>query len=331
MKKLIMISLFCGCGGSSLGYKMVGYKELLGVDWDDNAIESFKLNFSDVPVWKRDITKLSGKEIMDFCNIEKGELDLLDGSPPCQGFSTAGKRKIDDIRNDLVLHFIRLIDEMQPKVFVMENVSGMIKGKMKGIFKEYMIKMKKLDYNVKCKLMNAMYYNVPQSRQRLIWIGVRKDLKKEPVYPIPNKKIITVKEVINDLSIKMIPEINHIWINEEIKNTKNYNRIKSNKRQGKFYKKQRMRIYENKPLPTITTGGEISIPYMLGNSMAHYKYDRTLSIRELARCHSFPDDFKFLNDMIHTPARIGNSVPPLMIKAIAECIKKEILEKTGDI
>ena len=115
---------------------------------------------------------------------------------------TAGKRKAYDKRNDLVLEYIRLVNELQPKVFVMENVSGMVKGTMKGLFKEYMLKMKALNYIVKCKLMNAKYYDVPQSRERLIWLGVRKDLEKEGVYPKGNKKLISPAKLIPELKGK---------------------------------------------------------------------------------------------------------------------------------
>jgi site-specific DNA-cytosine methylase len=171
-----VISTFCGTGGSSLGYKYAGYKELLAIDWENHAVQCFKANFPEVPCQQKDITKVTSQEIFDFCKITKGELDVFDGSPPCQGFSTAGKRQVSDERNDLFKHYWRLVKEIQPKVFVMENVSGMIKGKMKGKFKEIMSTLKSDNYEVKCKLMNAMYYNVPQSRQRLIFIGVRKDI-----------------------------------------------------------------------------------------------------------------------------------------------------------
>jgi DNA (cytosine-5)-methyltransferase 1 len=93
VKKPTVISTFAGCGGSSLGYKMAGFKELLAVEWDNNAVETFKLNFPSIPVYHGDIAKLTGKKCMELAGIRKGELDVLDGSPPCQGFSTAGKRK----------------------------------------------------------------------------------------------------------------------------------------------------------------------------------------------------------------------------------------------
>jgi len=202
--ELTVISTFAGCGGSSLGYKKAGYKELLAIDFNKNAVETFKLNFPEVPVWERDITKVSADEILKFCKIKKGELDILDGSPPCQGFSTAGKRNVNDSRNILFEQFVRLINDLQPKVFIMENVSGMVKGKMKGMFIEIINQLKSLNYNVKCKLLNAKFYEVPQSRERLFFIGVRKDLNIEPSFPIPSKKVITVKEAIKNIKLSEI-------------------------------------------------------------------------------------------------------------------------------
>lgn len=328
-EKPTVISTFCGCGGSSLGYHMAGFKELLAIDFDPEAIKAFKLNF-DCPVWQADVTKLTGEQILDFVGLKKGDLDVFDGSPPCQGFSTQGKREVCDPRNDLVNHYIRLVSEIKPKVFIMENVSGMVKGKMKGRFKQFILSMKDLNYNVSARLLNAKWLEVPQSRERMIFIGVRKDLNLNPVFPRPINKIITVKEAIGDLGNVMIPEINHIWMDEKTKNTLNYRRALKVK-QGEKYKPFRARIREDRPLPTITTGGmKLGIGYCLGNSMCHYKYTRTLSIRELARCQSFPDSFKFYNDIVQSPGRIGNSVPPLMMKHIAETVKNEILLKIDD-
>lgn len=171
-----VISLFAGCGGSSLGYSMAGYRELLAVEWDDHAVETFRANFPEVPVFHGDIAKLSVEEVFRLTGLKPGELDVLDGSPPCQGFSTAGKRKMDDGRNQLFREYIRLLRGLQPKVLVMENVSGMIKGKMKLIFVEILQELKSSGYHVSARLMNAMYYGVPQSRQRMIFVGVRNDI-----------------------------------------------------------------------------------------------------------------------------------------------------------
>jgi len=194
-----VISTFCGTGGSSLGYKWAGFKELLAVDFESHAVECFRMNFPEVPVWHKSVTDITGQQIMDFCGIKPGELDVFDGSPPCQGFSTAGKRIVSDSRNDLFQHYVRLTHELQPKVFVMENVTGMAKGKMRGKFIEIMQTLKGLNYRVKCKQMNSKYYNVPQSRERLIFIGVRKDLERGPVYPIASKKLIPIRDIIPDI------------------------------------------------------------------------------------------------------------------------------------
>ena len=175
-----VISTFAGGGGSSLGYSMAGYKELLAVEWDNNAVETFKLNFPDVPVYHGDISKLSVKQCMKLAGLKnEGELDLLDGSPPCQGFSVSGKRDFSDNRNKLFNEYVRLLRGLKPKVFIMENVKGLVIGKMKLIFADIMRELKASGYNVVCKLMNAKYFYVPQSRNRLIFIGVRNDIHEK--------------------------------------------------------------------------------------------------------------------------------------------------------
>ena len=150
-----VVSLFAGCGGSSLGYSMAGYRELLAVEWDDHAVETFKANFPDVPVFHGDIAKLPVEEALRITGLKPMELDVLDGSPPCQGFSTAGKRKMDDGRNQLSREYIRLLRGLQPKVLIMENVSGKVKGKMQLIFVEILKELKASGYHVSAQLMNA--------------------------------------------------------------------------------------------------------------------------------------------------------------------------------
>jgi len=194
-----VISTFAGAGGSSLGYSMAGYHELLAVEWDDNAVSTFKLNFPGVPVYHGDIAKLTVEECLRLTGIEPGKLDVLDGSPPCQGFSTAGKRILDDPRNSLFREYVRLLRGLRPKVFVMENVSGMVKGKMKLVFAEIMRELKASGYKVSCRLLNAMYFHVPQSRERLIWIGVREDLGIEPSHPRAESRAVTVREALEGI------------------------------------------------------------------------------------------------------------------------------------
>lgn len=285
--KPTVISTFAGTGGSSLGYKWAGYKELLAIDFDAHSVECFKANFPEVPCWKRSVVDVTGKEILDFCKIKKGDLDVFDGSPPCQGFSTAGKREVNDSRNDLFLHYCRLVKELEPKVFVMENVTGMAKGKMKGQFIRIIKHLKSLNYNVKCKQMNSKYYGVPQSRERLIFIGVRKDLNKKPVYPIPSKKIISLKE-----------------INPKI----------TGQHRGQFDKKI---ISSNRPSYTITKTNSFRV---IENNK-----ERVPTLDELKLICSFPINWKLGNNFNKAWARLGNAVMPKFMQAIAITIKEEIL------
>jgi DNA (cytosine-5)-methyltransferase 1 len=190
-----VISTFAGCGGSSLGYQLAGFRELLAVEWDDNAVETFKLNFPDVPVYHGDIGTLTSEKCMELAGIKPFELDVLDGSPPCQGFSMAGKRKFDDPRNSLFKEYARLLKDLQPKAFVMENVTGMIKGYMKQAYLQIIKTLRECGYKAKGQVMNAMYYNVPQSRERVIIIGVREDLGIEPSHPRPAAKPMCIRKL----------------------------------------------------------------------------------------------------------------------------------------
>ena len=315
-----VISLFAGCGGSSLGYKNAGYKELLAIDFDKNSVDTFKLNFPGVPVWQRDILEIKGTEILKFCKIKKGELDILDGSPPCQGFSTAGRRNITDSRNDLFLENIRIIEELYPRVFLIENVSGMAKGKMKGRFIEFLKILKLLNYNVKCKLMNAKYYGVPQSRERVIFIGVRKDLKIKPSYPKPNIKLIPVREAFKNcpdgLSYSINPKSKLLeWL-------KLMGQGMSLQDAGCKFGFDASRLDNSKPAPTVK---KALGSYAIG--VIHPTEDRRITISELKRLASFPDDFKFVGKFSEQWARIGNAVMPKFMEAIALHIKKNIFDK----
>lgn len=339
-----VISTFAGAGGSSLGYSMAGYRELLAVEWDNNAVETFQLNFPDVPVYHGDIAKLSVEEVLTMTGLQPGELDILDGSPPCQGFSTAGKRQIDDPRNQLFREYVRLLRGLQPKVFVMENVSGLVKGKMKLVFAEITRELKASGYRVSTRLMNAMYFNVPQSRQRLIFIGVREDLEVEPSHPKAQDKPIAVSDIILGCVATRSQHINP-WISSDrssatickmdigyeaafisdedmadaqIKTTWQMYRVLIGKETHK--PKVLVRLDASKPSPTIQKDA--------GNTttgMIHPFEIRRLTIPEIKRLASFPDAFEMCGDFKEKWACIGNSVPPLFMRAIAIHIRTNIL------
>lgn len=312
-----VISTFAGAGGSSLGYSMAGYRELLAVEWDDNAVATFKLNFQDVPVYHGDICKLSVDECMSLAGLtEPGQLDVLDGSPPCQGFSTAGKRNMNDDRNQLFREYVRLLRGLRPKVFVMENVSGMVKGKMKLIFAEIMRELKASGYVVSARLLNAMYFNVPQSRERMIFIGVREDLGLAPSHPKAESRAWTVREALADVDNKtfnrpLATVATAIW--KHIRPGQNGTHYRQN------YYMNSVKIDPASPAPTIPkiisgTGGHM-----------HWTEMRSLSMEEIRRLASFPDTYRQIGKFEDQYARIGNSVPPLFMRAIARHIRSEIL------
>ncbi len=307
-----VVSTFAGCGGSSLGYSMAGYRELLAVEWDDNAVETFRLNFPDVPVYYGDIGKLSVDQCLEMTKLSVGELDVLDGSPPCQGFSTAGKRNLDDDRNQLFQEYVRLLEGLQPKAFVMENVSGMVKGKMKLVFVEILKALKGAGYKVSARLLNAMYFNVPQSRQRIIFIGIRDDLGVLPSFLNGESKPITVKQAIDHLPASYqgdhSPQVIQAWRNSNpgvsLRKTCSF--------VGSF---QSIRLNPNKPSST-----QIKSHYNW-----HYKIARQLSIKESQILQSFPESFCFAGSRGDCKERIGNSVPPLFMRAIASHVKTLIM------
>jgi DNA (cytosine-5)-methyltransferase 1 len=281
-----IISTFAGCGGSSLGYSMAGFRELLAVEWDDNAVATFRLNFLDVPMYHGDISQLTVADVLARTGLQSGELDVFDGSPPCQGFSTAGKRDFEDDRNQLFREYVRLLRGLKPRAFVMENVSGMVKGKMKLIFADILRELKASGYRVSARLMNAMYFNVPQSRERMIFIGVRDDLETAPSHP----KATSRPQGCVRCDARAA----------------NY----SDRRYGDALE------YEGQPIGTITKIGRKFWARSLEFGPLSYSINA-----------SFPSEFQFVGDLTDRKARVGNSVPPLFMRAIAENIRDVILSK----
>lgn len=315
-----VVSVFSGCGGSSLGYQLAGGKVRLAVEWDDNAVATYRMNFPNTPIYHGDICKLSMPKCCELSGIEPGELDILDSSPPCQGFSTAGKRNFNDDRNQLFREFVRLLRGLRPRVFVMENVSGMVKGKMRLIFAECLQELKASGYRVKARVLNAMYFNVPQNRQRLIFVGVRKDLRIEPVYPKAQRHPMTVKQAIGDLEYNFPEEHNchrpHIYEQWQTGYNPRNGRaglrvVRPGAYVGSF---NSCRLEPNKPAATL----------IKAHKHWHYSQFRQLRCIEASRLASFPDSFQWRVDWAK---RIGNSVPPNFMRAIASHIRDEILGK----
>ncbi len=202
------ISTFSGCGGSSLGYRMAGFRMLWASEFIDAARESYLANCSpDTTMDGRDVRDVTPEEVLKAIKLKAGQLDLMDGSPPCASFSTAGKRQAgwgtvkkysDKVQrtDDLFFEFVRLLRGIRPKTFVAENVSGLVKGTAKGYFLMILKELKDSGYRVTCRVLDAQWLGVPQQRQRTIFVGVREDLKVDPCHPSPLPYRYSVREAI---------------------------------------------------------------------------------------------------------------------------------------
>jgi DNA (cytosine-5)-methyltransferase 1 len=283
------ISLFSGCGGSSLGYTLSGFKSIAAIDNNKLACDSYLLNFNDTLVLNQNINDIYPLGLLHTLRLNVGELDLLDASPPCQGFSIAGKRMIGDQRNDLFFQVKRFILELQPKTFIIENVDGLLKGPMKGIFNKIIDDLSTLNYRIKWKSLNSLYYGVPQSRQRVIIMGVREDLNLEPVFPEHEPTINFIGDVIPSIDFHS---------------------------RGQFDKKLKG---VNSFAYTVTKTPSM---FFIENGLK-----RQPTIEELKILQGFPADFKLLGSFNDQWGLIGNSVPPPLTFRIGNVIRSEILNK----
>lgn len=203
-----VVSTFSGAGGSCLGYRMAGFKVLWANEFAPEPQASYKANSPDSILNEHDIHGVQVDDILAAIGMQPGELDVFDGSPPCQSFSTAGSRErgwgkeskyahgAEQKNETLFQEYIRLLQGLQPKVFIAENVSGLVKGTAKGFFLEITRSLKACGYRVESQLLDAQWLGVPQARQRIIFMGVRNDLDRAPVFPKPLKYRYSVREAL---------------------------------------------------------------------------------------------------------------------------------------
>jgi DNA (cytosine-5)-methyltransferase 1 len=375
----IAVDLFAGAGGMTLGFEQAGFDVLAAVEIDPIHCATHEYNFPFWTVLCRSVTDITGKEIRKSSAIGDRDIDVVFGGPPCQGFSLIGKRSLDDPRNSLVFHFLRLILELQPKFFVMENVKGMTIGKHRQFLGEIISEFKNNGYKIQedYKVLNAAYYGVPQNRERLFLLGCREEFNL-PQYPNPltepaHKKLNTLNlfnlpktPTVLD-AIQDLPDIDHYpelkqrdWVIAEYGKPSNYasnlrclssfkddysylrkydprmltsslrteHTIESIKRffetpPGKsesisrFYKLAPDGLCNTLRAGTASNRGAFTSPRPI-----HPLFPRCITVREAARLHSYPDWFRFHGTKWHGFRQIGNSVPPLLAKAVAlEIIK----------
>jgi DNA (cytosine-5)-methyltransferase 1 len=247
-KRPIAVDLFAGVGGMTLGFEQAGFDVFTSVEIDPIHCAIHKFNFPFWTVLCKSVEDTTGTEIRNNSKIADQEIDVVFGGPPCQGFSLIGKRAFDDPRNSLVFHFIRLVVELQPKFFVLENVKGMTVGKHKEFITEIINQFLESGYRVheNYQVLNAANYGVPQNRERLFLLGCRQDLEL-PKYPdkitSPNKKSPTVWDALQDLpEIEKYDELyQQDWILAEFGKPSNYAKKMRNLAKGKnnySYKRQ---------------------------------------------------------------------------------------------
>lgn len=331
-KTLSFIDLFSGAGGMLRGFIDAGYSPVFSVEVWEPAIATHRTNYPSVPVIDRDIRSITNEEIEQY----RGSIDVIIGGPPCQGFSTIGKRLVKDPRNELVFEFIRFVEMIQPKAFLMENVRGLLSsdgGKTKAAIEE---EFRRIGYNTKSQVLCAADYGVPQVRNRVFFLGTRNDLGIEPSFPEKTRapeNYATVGSAINDLLGKENEIPNHVPMKHNPTVTARIAFIKEGEGIPKSglpdeishgsrsdYKDNNLknfshvyrRLDRNKPATTMVPGHN-AFPL-------HPVADRSLTVREAARIQTFPDDVVFSGTRQDQCIQVGNAVPVLLAETLAEHI-----------
>lgn len=297
-----VVSLFSGAGGLDLGFKMAGHDIIWANDLYGDAVETYRLNLGDHIVCE-DIFKVDENDVPDC--------DIIIGGFPCQGFSVANtKRHEGDERNALYKQLIRIIDAKKPKFFLAENVKGLTNLAKGKVFQMILSDFSELGYEVKYKILNAADYGVPQTRQRVIIVGVRNDVNFEYNFPKATHskdgtdglpKWISVSDAMGPIPD---PDSPNTMLNHE------YSKYKLNFNGYLGHRK----LDPDKPAPTVTArgdnkGGVVILPHPNG--------ERRMSCRELAAVQSFPLDYEFYGNRSSIYRQIGNAVPPLLGYAVA--------------
>ncbi len=368
----IAVELFAGAGGLSLGFEQAGFDVRAAVEIDPVHCAVHKFNFPHTAVLARSVEGLSGEQIRAAAGLGDAEIDCVSGGAPCQGFSMIGKRVLDDPRNRLAMDFLRIVKELDAKSFVFENVKGLTVGKHKQFLEELVAAFDAAGYVCRTpwKVLNAAHFGTPQSRERLILMGVKKGLPL-PEYPAPQTNISgkpktfeglpdgpSCREALGDLpdaerfdalldsdatrgvrfgkpsdyAAELRGLTNDAWHHGYIRDWQP-SLLTSSARTGhteitrrrfgetvegavepisRFFKLARGGVSNTLRAGTDGARGAFTSPRPI-----HYKYDRCVTVREMARLHGFPDWFRFNATKWHGARQIGNSVPPPLARAVA--------------
>lgn len=375
------ISLFAGAGGCSLGFRQAGYDLRFATDIDGDAVASYRRNFSGTACKVSDIRELSADSILEQIDLDAGELDILLGGPPCQGFSSAGMKSGDDPRNSLLGHYVRLLEGIRPKWFVMENVEGLLTNAGGRPVHDTVAAFLAAGYSINLEKVYAQGHGVPQRRKRVLIVGNR--LGHDFVFPPPvtsfsgsifRKGEITFESAVGDLpsatqdldrplayvqrpqnelqarlrgaartvtdhcasplSEIQLERVRGLRPGQTMKDLPEYLQHDSFQRRafrrvmdGTPVEKRGgapsglKRLFADEPSLTITSAAT--------REFVHPREDRLLTLRECARLQTFPDEFVFAGSAASRIQQIGNAIPPLLARTIAEHIARNHGFQTG--
>lgn len=344
-----VMDLFAGVGGLSYGFsKIPEFRIVAANEVDRDIARAYSLNHRDVKMINRDINELTEACLRDILGDTR--IDIVVGGPPCQSYSTLGKRRLDD-RANLFLQYKRVLGILQPRAFVFENVTGILSMNNKALFKEVQREFSELGYQLKYQVLNAMDYGVPQQRERVILVGFRGENRFE--YPTPThgegrKPYVTLRDALGDLPALRSGQTGAdyeraadneflrwvranagekltehsapkngkrlIRIMESLQEGQSKDDLPEEIRPGSGYGNTYAKLWWDRPSTTITRN--FACPS--SSRCIHPRDSRAMSIREGARLQSFPDDYIFYGSSGKKRLEIGNAVPPLLSMAIAE-------------
>jgi len=359
--KFNVISLFAGGGGSSTGYRLAGGNVLCVNEFVEAARDTYRENYPYTKILSSDIKELTGQDFLDATALEAGELDILDGSPPCSAFSVAGKlshstagkhsdgwgqtknysdgKMVENIE-DLFFEFLRVAKEIQPKVIIGENVAGLTVGEAKQYFNKIQNTFEEIGYDVSAKVLDSRYFGVCQTRTRVFFIGIRNDITEKigltflnisSIFPTGSKDVIPLGQALEGLEydeeeVKMLTEKfskTAYWRDTGSKMPQNPDKVLSGMDyhyKGHHFNLKRVSL--KVPAPTLTAMGSNDTTA----GAFHWSEPRKLTIGELKRIQSLPDDFKLTGKWNQKSERIGRMVPPILLKEIADSVYEKVIK-----
>lgn len=332
-KRFKSIELFAGAGGLALGLERAGFDTIGLIEFDKDASDTLKLNRPDWRVIHDDIANISCLDLEKYFNISKGELDVLSGGAPCQAFSYAGKRLgLEDARGTLFYHYASFLQKLQPKMFLFENVRGLLTHDKGRTYATIIRIFEEAGYSIQKKVLNAWDYGTPQKRERLITIGVRKDLLGKIAYHFP--KPHDYKPVLRDVLLdcpngpgvsygeskrkifELVPPGGY-WRDIDPEIAKEYMKSCWNMGGGRTGILRRMSLDE----PSLAV---LTSPSQKQTERCHPLEARPFTVRENARCQSFPDEWEFCGNVHSQYKQVGNAVPVNLAYEIARELYKSL-------